>query len=144
MQSVDSIGVLCNETGCRCEEKVNAFTGEETPLSRIRTKVEQDAGHIVLSGRSVIYLELSLSTCARPLSEERRKIIEKEGGGSYEAEKRRRVGIVCVPTRFLFRVGFKRLSTSCKHFFRVSFRSNDLPRRVLDVSLRSCCCLSNF
>lgn len=72
------------------EEKVNAFTAEETPLSRIRAtakakaKVEQDAGHIVLSGWSVIYLELSpgffLRARARPLSEERRgrKIIEKE------------------------------------------------------------------
>lgn len=69
------------------EEKVNAFTAEETPLSRIRAtakakaKVEQDAGHIVLSGWSVIYLELSPSFFLRgPSSEERRgrKIIEKE------------------------------------------------------------------
>ena len=79
---------------------------------------------------------VSFYVCSAALRGEEKNNREGERGGSYEAEKRRRrVGIVCVPTRFLFRVGFKRLSTSCKHFFRVSFRSNDLPRRVLDVSL---------
>lgn len=44
------------------EEKVNAFTVEETPLSRIRTKakVERDAGRIVLSGGA-----LFISNCRR-------------------------------------------------------------------------------
>lgn len=125
------------------EEKVNAFTVEETPLSRIRTKakakVERDAGHIVLSGGTLFIsncrrVSFFLSHVARRArvhrshrrGEERRKVMEKEGSGSYEAEKRRDAGIVFVRrlVPWFLTVGFlNELSiaivdrASCEHFF---------------------------
>lgn len=100
------------------EEKVNAFTAEETPLSRIRAtakakaKVEQDAGHIVLSGWSVIYLELSPGFFLRGPSsaalrgEERTENNRK--GKEVEVMKPRRGELLSFARSSLFRVDFKR------------------------------------